>query len=69
MESEFVTCSFCGGQVPLLQPGDKPLFFGMYRGDKLIQAICAECYRKGVRYDMAAADKAERSGASQKRLI
>jgi len=29
----------------------RPTWFGMYRGDKLIQWICVKCWDKGITYD------------------
>lgn len=49
LEERFVICFCCGKEVPVMSDSAAPQWFGYYSGDKIAQAVCVECYRKGVR--------------------
>ena len=47
-------CKGCKKDIPKVEYDEKThsaTWFGIYTGTKLIQWICVECWKKGVRYD------------------
>ena len=46
-------CSGCNQDMPKenLDKENNPTWFGTYKGTELLQRICAECWKKGVRYE------------------
>ena len=46
-------CSGCNQDMPKenLDKENNPTWFGTYKGTELLQWICAECWKKGIRYD------------------
>ena len=63
MSKDFVTCFHCGKQVPRHMEKSTPTWYGSYSRDQLVQAVCVECYAKGVRTDIG--KKIDKQRASQ----
>ena len=50
MEKEIIICSRCG-QKCKKQIDYNPTWFGRYKNDQLLEAICVECWNKGEKWN------------------
>lgn len=52
METEGnIVCRCCGKTCEEPTANRRPTWFGSYERDKLVEAICIDCWEKGERWD------------------
>ena len=52
MKQEIVKCTGCKCDLPMEQLNElnEPTYFAAYKGTKMIEFICSDCWEKAIRY-------------------